>query len=586
LAARFVSVSQMPSKRSSRLFKILSGALAEADEVIQLEGRLERFAHFWALVVRQFIRHRCLVRASALSYSTLLALIPLLVVALNVTSTLLSPQNEAKLTHFVEHSVASLAPAANIPQKTNTNEANEIEPPANSPQPVTNYVATAADTNAVAILISSNQPVVIPAATLNTQNEVARTIHELVQKASSGTLGIFGVVLLIFTSISLLRGIEDTFNDIWGVTRPRNWFVQFTLYWMIISLGPLLLSAALGVTGTAHMSETRSFMEASPFLSPIVKHLLPITLLSVFLGLFYWFTPNTEVQLKAAMIGGACAGVSWHVYNQLGFVLAARAMGASKFYGGVFLIVLLMGGVYILWLILLFGTQIAYAFQNRSAYLQERLAENVNHRGREFVALRIMTCLGRRFQIGQCPATVSEISHELAVPSRLTQTVLRVLTTTRLVTEVGGAEAAFMPARPLDAISAHDILIAMRTGTGQELPIADAAGMAEIYGEFARIEQAERDAAAGVTVLALSNRMNQHRELPKTVEPEKTLPGTTTMETASVAPPVETPQPPTFPEKVEPAKPEVEQSKPPMEPPAESPRREPARPDENSDFPL
>src|SRR5579885_1413046 len=108
----------MPSKRSSRLLKILAGAVADADEVFQLEGRLERFTHFWALVVRQFIRHRCPVRASALSYSTLLALIPLLVVALNVTSTFLSTQNESKLTQFVEGTVASLAPSANIPTNT------------------------------------------------------------------------------------------------------------------------------------------------------------------------------------------------------------------------------------------------------------------------------------------------------------------------------------------------------------------------------------------------------------------------------------------------------------------------------------
>ena len=68
LWAGFVSVSQMVSKRFSRLIKILSGAAANAeDEIFLLEGRLERFVHFWVLVIRQFVRHRCLVRASALS---------------------------------------------------------------------------------------------------------------------------------------------------------------------------------------------------------------------------------------------------------------------------------------------------------------------------------------------------------------------------------------------------------------------------------------------------------------------------------------------------------------------------------------
>src|ERR1700758_3204066 len=108
----------MASQRFARLVKILAGAVADADEIFQLEGRLERFIHFCALVIRQFIRHRCFVRASALSYATLLALIPLIAVALSVTSSLLNKQGEEKLTQFVEKAVSSIAPPANIPTNT------------------------------------------------------------------------------------------------------------------------------------------------------------------------------------------------------------------------------------------------------------------------------------------------------------------------------------------------------------------------------------------------------------------------------------------------------------------------------------
>src|SRR5665647_299933 len=105
----------MASKRFFRLIKIITGAVAGAeDEIFHLEGRLERFVHFWALVCRQFIRHRCLVRASALSYSTLLALIPLLAIALSVTSTLLKEQDVEKLNQFVEKIVASVTPPGNL----------------------------------------------------------------------------------------------------------------------------------------------------------------------------------------------------------------------------------------------------------------------------------------------------------------------------------------------------------------------------------------------------------------------------------------------------------------------------------------
>ncbi|HEX4349111.1 MAG TPA: YhjD/YihY/BrkB family envelope integrity protein, partial [Verrucomicrobiae bacterium] len=485
-----------------------------------------------------------------------------------------------KLTQFVEKSVSSIAGPAFV--TTNTpSPAASVEP-----AEITNtgekhsYADEDVDTNPLAAMSVSNAPPAAgPVATINTQAEVAHWIHDLVQKTSNGALGIFGMIGLIITAISLLRGIEDTFNDMWGVTRGRNWLLQIMLYWTIITLGPVLLSSTLVISSSIYLQHTRSIVESSPLLAPLVKHLVPVVVLSFALGLFYKLTPNTRVQFGAAMIGGFCAGAAWHCYNQLSFVLASRALSANKLYGSIFLFVLLMLGLYFLWVIILFGAQIAYACQNRTAYLQDRLAENVNQRGREFVALRIMTCVGQRFYQGQCPATVPQISVELGVPSRLTQSVLRILAAKQLVSEVIGAEEAFTPARPLAAISAYDILNAMRTGTGQELSMSGAPELVEIYGEFARIENAERNAASSVTLLALASRTSPPTALaePKTVEPEKALGMTGATASIQEPAPVELPKPMPFPEKIEPPKPAMEE---------EPPRRETVRPDENTDFPL
>jgi len=565
----------MASQRFARLTKILAGAVADADDIFQLDGRFERFVHFWAMVTGQFIRHRCFVRASALSYSTLVALIPLLAVALSVTSNLLNPQQEAELSRFVERTVSSVAPAVNI--ATNAPPAPLSFPDLAATNATAEHTTShsAPDLLATADLSATNAVgTAAPALTVNTQSQVAGQIHDLVKKTSGGALGSIGLIFLIITAVSLLRGIEETFNDIWGVTRGRNWWLQFMLYWFIITLGPIVLSVGLGLAGSPYLQHTRTLLQSSPWLAPVYAHLLPMAILSVALGLLYKLTPNTKVEFNAAMIGGLCAGAAWHGYNQLGFLLLSRATTASKFYGGLALIVLLMGGLYVLWLIILFGAQMAYAWQNRVAYLQDRLADNVNQRGREFVALRIMTCLGRRFQGGQRPATVPQISTELAVPSRLTQSVLRTLVATQLVSEVAGAEAGFLPARPLEAINAHDILQAMRTGTGQELPLSDTPELTEIYGEFARIEQAERQAAAEVTLWALATRPPAHPALPeppapelrKTAEPLVVLPPTGV---EPMAPPLSSPSP----ETIEPAAPKP-------------PRRESVQPDEYRDFPL
>jgi membrane protein len=260
-----------------------------------------------------------------------------------------------------------------------------------------------------------------------------------------------------------------------------------------------------------------------------------------------------------------------------GFLYAQRVVSNSQIYGAKLGIVpVFMAGLYFSWLILLFGAQIAYAFQNRAAYLQDRLADNVNQRGREFVALRIMTSLGQRFQNGLRPATVIQLSAELGIPSRLTQSVLRILAHMGLVTEVAGAEAAFVPARPLENINAYDILLAMRTGSGQELPLRGEPALAEIYGEFTRIEKAERETASAISMLALVNRTPPAPALaePKVIRAEK-------------KPAVATPVEKNFePEKIDEVEEKLESPEPPVAPAeASAPRRELVRPGE-SEFPL
>ena len=302
----------MASKRFSRLYKILAGAVADAHEIFQLEGRLERFVHFWALVVGQFIRQRCFERASALSYSTLLALIPLLAVALNVTSSILHHQGEDELAQFVEKAVASIMPRAEIPTNSTAASLNYVLPATTNFSAGTNFSGGHAVTNTVtSVTLSNVPPGVDMVAAINTQKEVAWWIHDLVQKTNNGALGIFGTIGLIFTAILLLRGIEETFNNIWGVTSSRNWLLQIAIYWTLITLGSILLSGALALSSSVDVEHTRSFVESS-FLAPLVKHVLPIAVLSFSLGLFYKFTPNTKVDFNAAMIGGLCAGVAWH----------------------------------------------------------------------------------------------------------------------------------------------------------------------------------------------------------------------------------------------------------------------------------
>ena len=499
----------MAKKPFERLIKILTGLHTDAEGEL---SRLEHFAHFWALAVRSFVRNRCPVRAAALSYTSLLALIPLLAVAIGITSSLLKSEGEETIYRAIDKFVADIMP----PAGSITNAAFI------SPNPNPNMPAALAPTNSETAEVATNSvvetnQVAVAAGTedrvTNAQKEVARSIRDFIQKTRSGTLGVAGTVLLIFVVFALLGRIEETMNDVWGVSRSRNWLTRIEHYWFAIGLVPTLLVAGLILASGPRFAGVRHFVESMPLVSGVVFNFFPLVLLWLAFASFYKIMPNTRVRFNAALVGGIVGGSLWYLNNVFGFLYVSRVVSNSKIYGSLGLVPVFMIGLYFSWLILLFGAQIAYAFQNRSVYLQDKLAENVNQRGREFIALRLMTGIGQRFQRGLPPATIQEISSELGVPSRLAQQILQTLLAARLVTEVGGAESAYVPARPLESINAYQVLHAMRTGAGQELPMRDEPARAEVYGEFARIEEAERQAASSVTMLALANRAHARLEI-------------------------------------------------------------------------
>jgi membrane protein len=516
---RFVSV-RGDMKLFGRLFKILSGVQTGAETEL---GRLEHFAHFCVLVGKSFVRNRCPVRAAALSYATLLALIPMLAVAISVTSSLLKSEGEEKIYAAIDKVVSNIMPPATL-STNGGGMALNLSPNYSVPLELTN---SAAKTNLTVVATGSLAETNLPAATATdskrvtaAQMEAARRIHEFIQNTQSSSLGLVGMLLLVFIAIRMLANIEETFNDIWGVTRGRSWSSRIILYWATITLGPLLLAGALGLASSPHFQATKGVVSGT-MIGSFVFQLLPLVLLWLAFALAYQLVPNTKIHFGAALVGGIVGGTLWHLNGVFGFLYVSRVVSNSKIYGSLGLVPVFMAGLYFSWLILLFGAQVAYAFQNRRAYLQDKLVENVNQRGREFIALRLMTCIGQRFHGGRPPATLRQMSLELGIPTRLAQQVLQPLLAMHLVVETGGNEPGYAPARPLDTITAHHILRALRTGGGPELPMHDGPVRAEVLGEFARIEEAEQHAASAITMLALVNRAEAKQE-PAAPEIKKT----------------------------------------------------------------
>lgn len=430
------------------------------------EPAARRWARFCVQVGRSFSRNRCPVRAAALAYSSLLALVPMLAVVFSVATSILKEQGEAPIRQFVEKLVAHVTPYTNPEQ------------------------ATDAEAAAIAARAAAER------------ERAVKQINEYINRIRSGAIGTTGMVALMLVAIMMLARIEGAFNDIWGVERGRSWYSRTVLYWAALTLGPLLLIVALGLTSGTYLEATER-LRSVPWLAGLLFKFLPVVVLSGLFALFYLAMPNTRVPWQAALVGGLVAGVLWQANNMLGVFFVSRVTSNNAIYGSLGMVPVLMIGLYFAWLILLFGAQVANAFQNRATYSQSRQAANVSPRGREWLAWRIMTHVGRAFARQQPPPTVAGLALALHAPPSLVAEILRALTVARLTVETADRENGFVPARPLEQITAHEILTAVRDGPGAAVTAPDAESERRAWAGFQQVGETERQAAAALTLAEL-----------------------------------------------------------------------------------
>lgn len=423
------------------------------------EGAFRSFVHFWTLVGRSFLRNRCPSRASALAYTTLLALVPMLAVGVSVVVSLLQKQGDKPVRELIDRLIGYLAPALDLQVKGGAGK-----------------------------------------------DTVVAQITSFISNISSGALGLTGMIALIFAAIQMLRTIESAFNDIWGVTRGRSWIASIMRYWAIITLGPLFLAAGLVLSSGSQFTKTFAWFAQFPTLNAVVFSLAPFVLLSFGFTLFYMFIPNTKVEFRAALLGGMISGYAWQVNSLLNSLYASQVVSYSKIYGSLGLIPLFLLGIYFSWLCLLFGAQVAYAYQNRRAYLEEREAELINHKGRELIALRLAVFIALRFVRGEKPPSSMELSERLGVPNRLALQLVCLFVKAGLLVETSDPEPGYAPAKPLAQISCADILEVLRTASGLEMETCADEMRAVVCAELERIRQAEASVARSVTLDSLVRR--------------------------------------------------------------------------------
>lgn len=314
--------------------------------------------------------------------------------------------------------------------------------------------------------------------------DLAHNIVAFVENIKVGVLGSLGVALLLYTVLTMIQKIEDAFNFIWRVELRRRLGQRIGEYLSLLLIGPIAIFVALGMTATVMSSGLVARLAEIEPIGAVIYVLGRLIPYFVIVGLFtflYAFIPNTRVRAPAAFGGGLLAGFLWQSAS-LGFAsFVANAPNYNIIYSGFAIVILALIWLYLGWLILLVGCQLAYYLQYPERLTPTRIAPQMWGRATELLGLQIVGMVGRRFIAGEPPLTIDQLQRDLAAVPEHVERVVEVLLHHGVLAESGGDGRQLLPRRDLGSLTLTQLWQLLREGVNGHLrsPAPDALALVE-----------------------------------------------------------------------------------------------------------
>lgn len=310
--------------------------------------------------------------------------------------------------------------------------------------------------------------------------KVVEFAHALLENVKGGLVAGIGLLILFYTVVKILTHIENAFNDIWGIKKGRSLGRKVTDYLSLMLIGPalLILSSAMTVTIT---SSTRLILERVSLLgavSPLIFFLLeflPYCALWILFTFLYMFIPNIRVNYRSGILAGILAGTMYVAFQKFYIIFQIGVAKYNAIYGSFAALPLFFIWLQFSWHIVLFGAEVAFAHQNVDTYEFEQDCLNASYAFKRLLALRIAHLLVHQFSGGKNPWTARQISHTLDIPLRLVQQILYDLERSGILTEVrinNDKDTAYQPARDPEAITIQYVIEAMERKGSDDIPVA------------------------------------------------------------------------------------------------------------------
>lgn len=259
-------------------------------------------------------------------------------------------------------------------------------------------------------------------------------VDSYLDQSAQGVFVGVGIVVLLYTLISLLDSIAESFNFIWSIKKERSIYQKFTDYIAICLLIPILMICSAGVS--IFLSTVLQTNVHIPFLTPLVNWLLelfPLFLVWLAFSLSFYLIPNTKVSFKYAAIAGIISAVSFQILEVLFLNGQIYVTKYNAIYGSFAFLPLLLIWLQFSWLILLSGGTLTYSLQNVFAYNYMANASNVSTAYNRKIAVIIGAIITKRFEKGETPLTCNEIARQYRLPMRLISNIVDQLHSLNLV---------------------------------------------------------------------------------------------------------------------------------------------------------
>lgn len=367
------------------------------------------------------VQNDCLTRASALTYITVLSLVPLLA--------------------FVFAMAKGFGAYEILVETTITPFLDQMAPP-----PAPGVAATAGGAQEIRTVVEG--------------------LLDFAGNTNFTNLGLIGLVMVIVAAIRLMTTIEGVFNLIWGLKQARPIMRKVTDFVALLVITPILMLVATTVTVSLQSNAVTEFLTTELGLGlgvQLLSRLVPLVMVWLSFALLYMIMPNTRVPFAAALLGGVVGGTIWQIVQVLHIEFQIGVANYNAIYAGFAAFPLFLVWVYMNWVGVLLGALVAWAYQSEPAYRERRRVQATSPRDREVVALRGLVHIATAFSEGKGATETRDVAAHCGVPPGVLQGAFKELVEAGLLAHTDDGEAqGFLPARPLREIRINSILQALR----------------------------------------------------------------------------------------------------------------------------